>query len=201
MKKPLRTTASVDWQELLDFNMRFAIERLVGIGEVGRMFVLHTDDGAVLIPGEWSDEVERQNIYRLVRLVALAHDATAVAMVTEAWMRKVKRRSGESRAEFDARTGAVMPSQAEDRIEVVVATLAYRDAADARHTLSKVQEIVRGADAKPTRAKPIDLPTTGMSGTMTDLMPERRPTAVERAAARTLLTMIDLNLEKVAMPN
>ena len=65
-------------------------------------------------------------------------------------MRMVDRRIGETTAEHDERAYGVAPSQAEDRIEVIIAETVWRDDDGARRTLHESREIVRDATGKPS---------------------------------------------------
>jgi hypothetical protein len=83
---------------------------------------------------------------------------------------------------------AVRPRDAEDRREVVMATLYYRDDAGAVVELTQSREILRGWDGKPTGLAPADdVEVLFSDGDLTNVMPPEKPTAEQVRYARQLL--------------
>ena len=104
-------------------------------------------------------------------------------------MRRIERRIGETPGEHDARAFAVPPSEAEDRIEIVMAELIYRDdATGERRSLADAREIVRDAKGKPVgfRDNALDPDAQG-EGRWVDVLTPDRPTAEERARAAAVI--------------
>jgi hypothetical protein len=185
-----------DWREMLAFNMEFAESRLIEAGDVRPMATVHgSDNTAHTIAMNMSDDAHKEQSLRFVRLLATAHDADAVSTIGEMWMRTMFPYHGESEAEYMARVDAVRPRDAEDRKEVVMCQLYYRDAAGSVRELSNSREIIRGADGKPTGLKPSEYPDAEVifsEGPMTDLLPKRKPTAEQMRYARQLIKRLGI---------
>jgi hypothetical protein len=178
-----------DWNKMLLTNMEFAEERLKESGEIGAMAILHCPDNVVnVIAMDMTSDAMKQRSMKLVRLLAVAHDAEAVAMLGEMWMRAMSPYDGESEAAYQARVTAVRPRDAEDRREVVMANLYYRDDAGAVVELSQTREILRDWDGKPTGLAPADdVEVLFSEGDLTNVMPPEKPTAEQVRYARQLL--------------
>jgi hypothetical protein len=182
-------SAKGDWIKQLRFDMAFAERTLLEQGEVSAMFVVHTKDAKHVIGAPARDDAEKRVMLAMVRAYCIALDAQALTFVSEAWLRSVQRAPNETEREFQARTNAVRPREAEDRVEVVMVVLAFRDGAGERQIVSDTKEIERRANGKPSGLKPYQVggQARGWSGRMVDIFPEEAPTEVERLAARAVL--------------
>jgi hypothetical protein len=187
--KSAQHNGRTDWEKQLRFDMAYAEKVLLDHGELSAMFVVHTEDARHVLLTPWKDDHEKAMCRQAARLWCIAHDAIALTFITEAWILSLTRAHGETDAEFEARKDAVMPRDAEDRIEVVMVVIAYRDAAGERQTLFESREIERRANGKPGGLKAFasNKSYEGLTGRMVDVLPEQAPSAVEQAAARALL--------------
>jgi hypothetical protein len=178
-----------DWNKMLLTNMEFAEERLKESGELAPMAILHCPGNVVnVIAMDLSSDAAKQRSMKLVRLMAVAYRAEAVAMLCEMWMRAMAPYDGESEADYEARVNAVRPREAEDRREVVMANLYHRNDVGAVVELSQTREIIRGWDGKPTGLAPADeVELLFSEGDMTQVMPPEVPSPEQVRYARQLL--------------
>jgi hypothetical protein len=189
--KPKR---AADWQKQLRFDMQYAEKMLIDHGELSAMFVVHTKDASHVLLTPWRDDHEKAMCRHLARLWCIAHDAQALTFITEAWIRSLDQRPGETRAEFDARADAVQPRDAEDRREVVMVVIAYRDDAGERQIVFESREIQRRANGKPSGLVPLSKSNTidKLTGRMVDVLPEITPSMAQQAAAKMLLATMKM---------
>lgn len=181
-------SARGDWAKQVRFDMAFAEKTLLKNGDVGRMFVIHAKDAQHAMLAPWNSREEKFRMLQMVRAYCIAVDAVAVSFISEAWVRSVMRAHGESEAEFHERSEAVRPSEAEDRREVVMCVVMYREAGE-RHVLSEAREIQRRANGKPDGLTPYrQLETLDVvGGDVIGVFPKYPPTPEMRAMARLAL--------------
>ena len=149
-RKPHRAVkdGAFDWAKQQRLDVEFAKGILLAHGELAPMFVVHTPDKIeVLLAPPWRDRDEKFPFYNLLKLRAAADGAIGMTFITEAWMRDVPLVAGETEAEHRVRAQAVPPSEAEDRMEVVMVMTTYRDA-DGKQDLTATLDIVRNAAGK-----------------------------------------------------
>jgi hypothetical protein len=168
-----------------DAKLRFAQDKrwaetaIVKDGRLTPLLVVVGDEPAVLPMDALGS---RAFAWQAARLVAIAHNAQAVAVIGEAWT--VSRRLAERGL------AEIKPSQSDWRIECVTVTLHYRHAGRV-HLLSSIRAIVRDATGTITGLGREQI--TGSTqpreagGSFADVLPERAPSATERAAARELV--------------
>lgn len=186
------------WLRALEFDAEFAVKHLIERGKFLPTFVLYLPGQKVmLIPAGWTDDTEKQRMMALVSVAAVAHDALAISLSTEAWMRTVARRDRETDAEHNKRARAVPPSEAQDRQEIIITVLTYRDDADQRHSLSQSSKIIRDAAGQVTGATAMDF-SGSIEGAMTDILPPCRAPAYARDAARAMLAKNGVTFEALA---
>lgn len=196
MKTPNR------WVSQVKTDLDFARQTLLERGEVRPMFgILSDENELLLIPGNWENDAEKDRFSSLIRVIALAYDAQSVSFMTEAWSRNVERRIGESEAEHEARVDAIRPSEAEDRIEMVIVVLQYRDTNSRLHLATGRGEILRSADGKPTGLTEPDVTSETLTGRFADFMPRKRPNAEERARAKATLVRGGVVLQPIPRPS
>lgn len=178
------------WREQLRYDAAFASKALVEQGEIIPMFVVHArDDGPnVVVATPWKDDADKDIAVLAVKAVCVAHDAVALSQIVEAWMRAPA--PGEDASNY------LPPSKAENRREVVMCTVAWRDdATGERRELHDIREIERRANGKPSGLKPGSGGTESgagdIAGRMIEILPERRPTPEEQAKAREAIEMIE----------
>lgn len=204
MKKPKsadlssRPQTEAEWQAWMNYDMDYAVWCLVSQGEFRPLFVMHTSDGEMMLfPASWKNQQSKENIQTLVRLVCVAYDVVAVGLSIEGWMRKVFRQSGESTLAHRTRANAIAPAEAEDRVEVLIVTMTYRDDAGECRSLGQIAEILRDAEGQPTGVKRDLTEKPGVEGRLVDLLPERSASPQIQLAARQLLEDIGVTLERV----
>ncbi len=187
-------------KSMLNFAWEFGVQQLIANGEVHPMFTLYTPSNERLVlPAAWQNARDKANVQAKVRIVAIAHDVHAISLITEAWTRSLSRANGETEAEFHTRTHAVRPSEAEDRTEVLMVTLTYRDDANETRSMQRSAEILRDAAGKPTGVKPVDddLDDMTMTGSMLEILPNERPSSSQRAAAREVMRLLGIATERL----
>lgn len=144
-------------QNAVAFDMDYAAEVLRGNGAVPTIIVIRGRERHTILQAQFSDVEQKVNVYKTAALIAYVHEARALTMLTEAWMRTVTGRAGESDAEIRRRSREVLPSEAMDRIEVISCHAVYRDEAGETVAHSEMREILRKPDGKfYGLAEPID---------------------------------------------
>jgi len=115
-------------------------------GNIEPMCVLITPDGkrnAVVIPGIGQPESKDASYAALAQLAAKLR-AVGLSLLTEAWMRFVKRRQGESKRAFEERI-SIPVREFEDRLEVLQVFTCWRGSEGDVRSLSTTREIRRDA--------------------------------------------------------
>lgn len=187
MRKPRRAS---DWSKQLEFDMRFAEKTLRENGSVETMFSVYSKEKVSVFPAPWRSPLEKDLYHSIAWAMCVAHDADAVSLMTEAWVRSEKRRPDESKAAMLARArSGPSPAQSEDRREVVMLWLAYRDEIGEIQHRALAREIERRASGTVVGLKPVDfgeaIPEPGFR--LSSILPEERPTPEWRAKAEALL--------------
>lgn len=178
----------MDWQKQLETDMGFAETWLRTHGQLMPQFLVHARNGKVhVVAGDVSSDERVRVTAAIVRHMAIAHDAIAVSQMGEMWARFMHPYDRESDADYMARVAAVRPRDAEDRCEVVICQIYYRDETDTPRELSQTREIVRDADGKITGLALRDTEVLESEGPMTHLMPEHRPSAEAQRYSRDIL--------------
>jgi hypothetical protein len=182
-------SARGDWIKQLRFDMAFAEKTLLQRGELGTMFVVHTKDAKHVVAGGWEDDDEKAAKLEMLRTYCIACDAEALTYISEAWTRHLSQMPSETKAEFQARVDAVLPRNAEDRREMVMVMIMYRDDAGQRQVVSDSREIQRRANGKPSGLTPHRLNEGWdvLGGPIVDAFPEWPPSFHERIAAQAIL--------------
>ena len=86
-------------------------------------------------------------------LLCIEELAIGLTSMAEGWLVEAPvRRSGESEAEFDERFRSMATDTSDVRREVVTCQSSYDNPTGRKAGLMKTEEIVRGADGKPTGA-------------------------------------------------
>ena len=180
-------TKTIDWPAQLKRDVEFSRGALLKQGSLSPMFILHCPDEIMIIGAGWADAREKRRAQQMIGLLALAANASAISFISEAWSRAVMRRDRETDAEHEARIRAVAPSEAEDRTEVLIVSLTYREN-DERHSLIRTLDMVR--DANGTLTDVVERAQDGegeFGGAMTDLLCPVETTPEIRHAAQDLI--------------
>jgi len=177
------------WQKILELDMEFALERLKARGELQPQAAIHDHNGGIsMVALSVGTDEKTKTSMRLVRLMAVALDAEAVTTLGEMWARFMQPYHGESREEYEARVVAVRPRDAEDRREVVMSCVHFRDENGRLREISQSRDIIRDAAGKVTGLGPApDYDVLESDGAMTHLLPARRPNAEQMLYAKQLL--------------
>ncbi len=157
-------------------------------GEVPPALMALTPEGFFLhIPSRMNSQEDKDRFAKVIRLIAVAYKATAVATIMESWIVVPKRRG----QEIDL---SVPPSQSPDREEVVSII-----AEAAQGYATRFLFIQRDSFGKFTGFGTSLLPsyTDQLEGRFTGLMPPKEPTDEMAMSARNLLQMMGISVEKV----
>jgi len=188
LPRALTKSGALDWPGQARRDYAFAKACVLERGQCAPFFAVHGAKRSVIVPAFWRNDTDKDDTARVVRLICVAEDADGLSFITEAWIRRMVRAHNESEAEFQARSNAIAPSKAEDRIEVVMANLTYRED-DERKWIVLCGEIIRDNAGKPIRIADLTLDdeTGNPGGRMFDILPEERPDPEARALARALI--------------
>lgn len=186
IRKPNQARGADRWTKQLRFDIEFAKQMVLEQGSCANILVVYVRGKAPMILQPPRD-LSRDTVAGYLRAVCIAEDAEAFGFISEAWMRIVDRRDRETEAEHNERAYGIAPSQAEDRIEVVIAELVWRDDGGERRTMHEFREIVRDAKGEPVGFRPGPATPGGgkveSEGRWVDVLTPERPTVEERARA------------------
>ena len=178
------------WADQLRLDYGFAVEALKKSGSVSQMVVLHDPDGRGITPIllRWRDREAKTRGYSYLSLLAEATEPAAFSFISEAWLRVVERRHGESVDEHNTR--ALASSEAEDRIEIIYAMVIWRDDAGERQAAFKAGDIERDASGTVSSVKPratwkVD---DSIVGDVIGIMPEEVVSPSRRMEATRLIS-------------
>jgi hypothetical protein len=191
--KPNHARGPDKWVKQVRFDIEFAKRMVLEQGSCSTILVVHCREPATKIILQPSGDLTKDTVAAYLRALCTAEDAEGFSFISEAWMRVVTRRDRETQAEHDERAYGVTPSQAEDRLEVIIAEIVYRADDGGRRTLHEHREIVRDAAGKATGFRPVPrLPgsVTSSEGRWVEVLPPERPTEEERAYARETLATV-----------
>ena len=181
----------IDTAKLFENEIAFAESRIIASGELAPMFSVHFEkdghDGVAAIIGDFASYEAKMQSVNMVKVIAVAMDAYAVSLITEAWVANIDKNTDKAVAEL-------APSDRMDRREVVMVTMSVRD----KPTLFSAREIERDAEGKVVKLLADTAGDhTGFEGRMANLLPERRPTSRERHSAESLLRIFGIRMEKL----
>jgi hypothetical protein len=143
---------AIDWDKQLRFDVEYAKAALFECGGLTPTFIVHCPEGTRVYVTPWRNEGEKRATQRVLALRGAADGAVGITFIGEAWMLVLRRRPGESEADYNTRLVAVPPSEAEGRQEVLLVTSEFYDADGAYQALSLSLDIVRNAAGKITGA-------------------------------------------------
>jgi hypothetical protein len=177
-----------NWKELLASTVEYAKERMIDTGHLVPMAVIYARDPnrIIMMPLVFDDEETQRASWQLLRIACVAHDAIAVTLMVEAWMRMTNRLPGESEEALKRRA----VERTGEKIEVISVQMSYRDGDDDEQHDIVMEEILRDAAGRPVRFKtatPQDEKPEQIFGPMQDMLPSERPTPLARSVARDLL--------------
>jgi hypothetical protein len=205
MIKPKQARGPARWTKQVRFDIEFAKRMVLEQGRCDTILVVHRRGQPNMIMRAPTD-LSKDGVALYLRALCIAEDAEGFAFISEAWMRAVGRRHGETEAEHNERAYAVAPSEAEDRIEVVIAEIVYRDDGGERRTMHETREIVRDAAGKPVSFRRTEHHLGGevdrSEGRWVEVLTPEPPTAEERAsavAALKTLAEMGFGIEKGTM--
>jgi len=166
------------------FDCEHAAKMLVERQQFPTMFVLRCHNGT-MIPIGGIAHLDRPTAYRMLRILAIAHDAASVTMMSEAWMLK---------GTPEQLKGA-KPSESERRIEILCVMVVTREA-----VLSSAREILRDSRGTITGlGDAIRIWDRGAAGgDLTRILTPERPSPAVQAAALDMLKAA--GIEAVPMP-
>ncbi len=184
--KPKQARGPDRWVKQVRFDIEFAKRMTLQPGSGATILVIHLDAERRVVCQPPTD-LGKETVALYLRAYCAAHDAEGFAFISEAWMRNVPKRFGETEAEHHARIDAVPIREAEDRVEVVMAEIVYRDGAG-RNSVREMREIERDAKGKVTGFRPMpDMTGPRSEGRWVDVLLPEPPTAEESASARVAL--------------
>ena len=176
---------SDDLDALLRHAMGYAEHMMATAGSVPPTLMAATPEGFLMfVPKSLKDVAEKDKFANAGRLLAVAHKATAVALVLETWATSAKR-PGPALPQ-------VPPSQSPDRVEVVV-IMAEARGVKAQQFLS-IQRDSRGKFAWfGTSPEP---EFNEMEGRFAQMMPPKKPSDKDAQMAKMRLTAMGIIVER-----
>lgn len=182
-----------DWTAQMRQDAAFAKTILLSQGEVRPMFIVHCPDHIKVVGAGWRTAEEKRTTQKLIAMQAALEDADAICFIAEAWARDIQPIKGESDADHRRRATEVTPSQAKDRIEVIIVSVVYREDGEAKPLCTSL-EIIRDKQGKAVDAveRPGDKAT--LAGPMFDmLLPEKLNDRQKDIVRRALDTLKEIS--------
>ena len=180
------------WSEQLSRDVAFARSVMLTQGEVQPMFVLHSATESKVIGAAWENIEDKRRVRAFVAMLALADNAEALSFMAEGWSINRPRLPGETEAAARKRFEGAVPSEAEDRVEILMVVNSYRDDAGERRTRGVMLEIIRDTEGKVTGL--VERTPEGgdaeLEGPLANLLPAREPPAIVREEAKRTLARI-----------
>jgi len=187
--KQAKTKGKSDWAKQVQWDMEYAKRQILADGSLDPIFIIHSADKSLAVASRVDPESKR-DFYTLMRALCIANDATALSCIAEAWLREVPQVPGEEQSM--ARATDLLPSEAEDRKEVLISQTTYRDDAG-RHSAVRSAEIERDWNGKITGFKDFPHQNVGIDedeGLVFNILPERLAPPEGRELARKTLPML-----------
>jgi hypothetical protein len=186
----------------LAHDLDFAAERMREHGGVSMMLMFrpaHDPDSILLMPAGWSGSEDREIAIKVFRTIGIGVNARMVTLLTEAWLRKVQKHPRETRDEHETRAYAVPPSEAEDRVEVLMAAVAWRDDGGRTRMRASIREILRDDSnaflgLRRIKPGPEDGEAIGQSW-LGDVIPPVNVRAEDREKAMDFLRRMGVHIE------
>jgi hypothetical protein len=179
-----------DWIAQMHADADFAKALLISNGEVKPMFIIHCPEHVKVVGAAWKNTEEKRITQKLISMQAALDDAEAISFISEAWCREVRRYDGESKADHTKRINAVAPSEAEDRIEIIMIAVNYRERNRTR-TAGMSLEIIRDKDGVPTDAINRDGEAQAMlQGPMINLLLPKKLTEAQKIIVKHALNTL-----------
>jgi hypothetical protein len=190
-KGPNRAKGKFDPHKQVHLDFEFAKRCIIHDNAVLPLFIAHTDDMAIPIgfmgSADYGDEAKRRH-QGMARLVCIAYDARALAYIGEAWI------ATSLPDEPEPQYPRVLPRDREDRREVILAHMSWRDPDTEEQFSCLAQgEIVRNEKGRCIRVdnEEYSKQTTLVAGNFSEILPKEKPTEIEREVARKALTMLE----------
>jgi hypothetical protein len=181
-------------ERALAFDTKFAESHLLVRGDLMPMAVFRcANKTASVMPLIGAKEY----CYRLLTVAAIAFDATAVTVLTEAWMARV------AQDEIEERDGGYFmkgksAAARENRQEVVVAAIAHRTANGKIAQLIRCRTIQRDDDGRVTGLGPPDaVASTTVRMRIAHVLPPVRPSDKMRQRAADALIALGLEAKTI----
>jgi hypothetical protein len=190
-KGPNRPKGKFDPHKQLHFDFEYAKRCIIQDNAVMPLFVAHTDDMAIPISFagsvDYGDETKRKH-QSMARLICIAYAANALAYIGEAWIAPAMP------DEPEPQYPRVLPRDREDKREVILAHMSWRDPnTEERFSCLAQGEIVRNEKGRCIRVdnEEYSKQTTLVAGNFSEILPEEKPTEEERKAARQMLGLLE----------
>ena len=172
---------SVRLEALAQQAKRYALHKMRSTGSVPPTVIADTADGFIFcMPSGMPDEAAKDRFADIARFLAIAHNARAIVMVVEAWVRMAK-----PGIQLDTVTP---PSQSPDRQEMVV--LMLEDQARSSTGLLPIMREDSGVFREFGQSPELNFTST--TGRFTGLMPKHMPGASEVAMAKAELLRLGM---------
>jgi hypothetical protein len=190
MKKPNKRLDR--WAKQLAFDKAFAADRLVKDGELVPLFVLHKQQpNTIMTPllTPFRDPEQKRQVHQFIAAALIAHDCVGFSYLSECWLRALPPGEDPRAAMRRVEREGPMPSVAEDRQEVLMITIVYRDDADERMSIGAMGDIIRDAKGKVSHIQWDDDFENGelLDGAVLEIMGEDAPTPSHRSIAAHML--------------
>ena len=168
--------------EVVKQAVKYAEQSMKSIGHVPPTLLAQTPDGLIIhTPREMEDERHKNNFANTARMIAVAHDATAVAVILESWMTSAR--------EGKPLDPSIPPAESPDRDECVVIQAEANGAAK-----TKFLSIQRNSNRKFTgfSCDHPDLNKDEMQGRFVGILPPKQASLENKKMAKQVLMVMGI---------
>ena len=169
----------IDIREELQYHVEFATNVLMHEGHFIPMVLIDGEGGRMPVMMNFSNYEEKDSNYALIKLLALAYDATQLVMMTESWL-----------------TILDHDGKVERKTEALTVNIVRRDA-----QVQANREIVRDADGNIIRLDDDREPTAvTVENRLASLLPKEPVDDYQKNGARDVLKMLNIEPQLMTKP-
>lgn len=163
-----------DLDQLIEYATKYSLHHLRRSGEVSPTLLAVTKDGVMAyVPNKFANDSDKDNLVLIARLIAVAYEADAVAMILESWLTLGP----------DASLLDTPPSKSPNRKEVVVIMAESRQSSAQRFLFIQRNAVGKFIGFGPNSLLPFD----EMQGRFAQILSRHIPSELDAEKARVFL--------------
>ena len=187
MRRAMKNAGPIDWKTQNKYDYRFARQMMLEYGECQPMFIVHGRDGEMYpVMAAFTNREEKALTMKMVTMICVAYAAGGVSFIGEAWAA-----TGMAEDRDNPTNPRVMPSDREDKREVIIAQLSYRTDSGVENVFMS-GDIERSPDGKVSGfSHENENAHTAIGGAFCDVLPPEVPNEFAQKAAKMMLEFLE----------